>query len=464
MKRGIIYLLLVPVILVLGCSEERESLPAAPAGQETFSSEAEAEALALALVTEAGWPLEDDQEVLGAEAQCHGPHIPLCGFERSHIVGDVFHYYVEIPIGPGVYDKIGLHRVVRESRPHRPIRTSKTFFYQHGDCKDFVGMVLPGLVGETTPIDFGLAVYLAQHDVDVWGIDQSWCFVPIDETNFAFMEDWGLQWATDNLSLAMYIARFARAMTGNGLKKMNLCGYSSGVWSGYALLNQETQLPRGLRNVKGFIPVDAPFKTDDEPMRILFCEDMGIYPPQPNYYIGFNDLGQYALDDPTGMSPFEPTMTNEQFAMFCVSATIYFTPTFHYNAALYDPGTGLPYDLTFTNKIRLFEFLASAIIWQPVTWFLDCDKLVCDEEDVPFDDYLSEIDVPILDVTAAGGFGELMYYSSGLTSSHDVSSLLVRMLSVGEEDMDFAHIDIFTATDAPSLVFQPILEWIEAHD
>lgn len=64
-------------------------------------------------------------------------------------------------------------RVVKERRPGRPIHTHKSIFMQHGSSKDFVGMWLPGLTSETTPDDFGMGVYLAQHGVDVWGIDQS---------------------------------------------------------------------------------------------------------------------------------------------------------------------------------------------------------------------------------------------------------------------------------------------------
>jgi len=461
MYRWIVFSLLAAMLLVAGCSEERGSAPLAPGDRGELGAGSDAEALAWALVREAGWPIDEDLALTQPDPQCHGQHGPLLNFERTQLVGDVFHYYVEIPTGAGMYDKIGLHRVVRESRPYRPIHTRKSVFYQHGDCKDFVGMVLPGLVGPTTPIDFGMAVYLAQNDVDVWGIDQSWCFVPLEETEFGFMTDWNLQFAVDNLDLGLSVARFTRAVTGNGMRKMNLCGYSSGVWTSYALLNQETQTPRGLRNVGGFIPVDAPNKTDDEDLRELFCADAQWWPPQPQWTFGFMELGLYALSDPGGHF-FDPNLTNEQFALYQVAVPMFFNPGFHYNAGVFDEEE-IPYDLQYTDKIRLFEFLASAIIWQPTAFMRDYDRVVCNEEDVPYDDYLSEITVPIYDVTCAGGFRQYMFYAATLTGSQDVSQLLVRLHPEGEEGRDFGHIDLFSANDAPFLVWQPILEWIEGH-
>ena len=297
MKRSVIYLLLISVLLFAGCAEEREHAPLTPAVQDGITDGPDAQALAWALVREAGWPVEAAEDLPQPDPECHGTPVPHVTFERTPLVGDIVHYYAEIPIGPGFYDKVGLHRVVRESHPNRPIHTRKALFYQHGDAKNFVGCVLPGLLDPSTPLDFGFAVYLAQHDVDVWGIDQPWCFVPIEETNFEFMTDWGLQWALDNLSLGMSVARFSRAATGNGNRKMNLCGYSAGVWTGYALLNQETQIPRGQRNVGGFIPVDGVYKTDYEYLREFFCESVPTWPTTPQFYVGFNDLGRMALDD-----------------------------------------------------------------------------------------------------------------------------------------------------------------------
>ena len=54
----------------------------------------------------------------------------------------------------------------------------------------------------------------------------------------------------------MAIARLARYLTGSGLDKMMLAGYSSGVATGFAALNTETQVRSGARNIKGFISID----------------------------------------------------------------------------------------------------------------------------------------------------------------------------------------------------------------
>ena len=44
---------------------------------------------------------------------------------------------------------------------------------------------------------------------------------------------------------------------------MLLLGYSSGAATGYAYLNQETRMPYGLRQVKGFIAADLGVRSDD---------------------------------------------------------------------------------------------------------------------------------------------------------------------------------------------------------
>jgi hypothetical protein len=106
-----------------------------------------------------------------------------------------------------------------------------------------------------------LAVYLAQRNVDVWGIDQAWTLVPVSETNFDFMKDWGMQRQVEDLSAGIEVARRLRAITGNGYEPMLLMGWSSGATTGFALLNHETRLPAAKRKIRAFIPVDQPARS-----------------------------------------------------------------------------------------------------------------------------------------------------------------------------------------------------------
>jgi hypothetical protein len=123
MRKFLGLLLLVTALLTFSCSEEQA--PVTPAPQDDGALETAAQALAWSLVSEAGWPVAEDDESVQMLAQCHNPHVPISGFDRTPIAGDIVHYSIRIQTGPGEYDQIGIHRVVRESRPYRPIRTRK---------------------------------------------------------------------------------------------------------------------------------------------------------------------------------------------------------------------------------------------------------------------------------------------------------------------------------------------------
>jgi hypothetical protein len=53
-------------------------------------------------------------------------------------------------------------------------------------------------------------------------------------------------------------------------------------------------------------------------------------------------------------------------------------------------------------------------------------------------------------------------YEATLASmtSAEISQLTIALYPPDESELDFAHIDLFTAENAPMLVWQPILDWI----
>ena len=109
-------------------------------------------------------------------------------FARSYIVDDVFAYAVLLKVGPGDHDLIRLHRVVREKTPSQPIISHRPVFLLHGGTVDFRTTFL----GRTVHADAderSLAVFLAQRNLDVWGLDMRWALIPASTTDFAFMQD-----------------------------------------------------------------------------------------------------------------------------------------------------------------------------------------------------------------------------------------------------------------------------------
>ena len=197
MKSRMMWFVCVLLLVSFAACERDTGLEPDPAASDGDTTAA-ADAAAFDLATLAGWELADD--VTDKDGLC-----VVLNFEREIIVGNIAHYSAQVQVGPGEYDRIGIHRVVKERRPYQPMKTHRNVFLQHGDLKDFAGIFLPGQYSPNLPDDFGVAVFLAQHDVDVWGIDQNWNLVPGDETDFSFMANWGLQNQVDNLHFALAV-------------------------------------------------------------------------------------------------------------------------------------------------------------------------------------------------------------------------------------------------------------------
>src|SRR6185295_3422834 len=151
------------------------------------------------------------------------PGSPVSAIERRALTADVAEYFFKVRVGSGPYDEIGVHRVVKEKAPNVPARAAKAVFLAPGD---------------------------------VWGIDYRWTFVPASVTDLSLMQSWGIEQDARDLGVAIGVARITRALTGSGAGKIFLLGWSRGGQIGYVYLNGETQLPPGLRQVRGFVPVD----------------------------------------------------------------------------------------------------------------------------------------------------------------------------------------------------------------
>jgi hypothetical protein len=414
------------------------------------------------LVTRSEWPVENEPAI--GEVTPRG--IGINGYNREVVAEDIVHYTYTIGVGPGPYNRIGIHRVVRELSPNRPVKTDQALFYQHGDAKNFVGMMLPGLNSPTTPDDFGMAVFLARNGVDVWGIDQAWNLLPDDITDFAFMADWGLQKQQEDLRTAMAIARLARYLTGSGLDKMILAGYSSGVATGFAALNAETQVRAGGRNIKGYIPIDLPIKTDIAELQEVFESeyyrtqeilDNGDYED----FISFRMMGQMARNNPNDESPVFPGFTNLQAALFIGAGPIFGSTHVHYLAGVWEDD--FPAGFQFLTNEQWFDFMEAAPLYEPALFINDYSVLMTEIKDSPFDDHFAEINVPILNFAGAGGMGRLTEYGISRIGSADVTHHIVQLYPTDEALFDFGHIDIFIANNAPDVAWPAILEWINAH-
>ncbi len=123
----------------------------------------------------------------------------------------------------------------------------------------------------------------------------------------------------------------------------------------------------------------------------------------------------------------------------------------------------LPAGLQYTSVPGYIDFLQGASPYDPTRFVYEVAEISCGEVDTPFDDNLAAIEVPVLGIGAAGGEGEGVFHTFSLLGSSDVTTVLVQLHPDGDEALDFGHVDIWTAENAPGLVWQPILDWIGGH-
>ena len=417
-------------------------------------------ALALPIAADAGGPPADPFQVVHSD--------------RTQLADDLAHYRYDVAMGPGEYDVVRIHRIVREKRPNKPVSTRDAVMLLPGSPNSFEGIFMAPMVTGVSGPDHSIVIFLAKNDIDVWGMDYGWALVAPDETDFEFMGQWGLGKDVTHAAAALSFARSIRVGTGQGNGRLHLLGLSYGGQVAYPLVGEETLQPPGLRNVKGMIVLDIGVKLADEADRGFYCAmaeiDQALLESDPpssyanDVGFGFQVLAYLASFAPDDESPFFAPLTNWQAALFLGASTELVTGQPWHLVGGYLDEYGIPSGLRFTDDQLWVGAMGTAFPARyPRRTDVDTDRLLCGEFDTPFDDHFAQITVPILHVGAKGGFGPSAYASTTLTASRDVTTITVQRLSDAEESMDFGHVDTVLGREAETLVWRPILDWIMAH-
>ncbi len=391
--------------------------------------------------------------------------------KRSMLSSDIAHYQILVRLGNGPYDIVRIHRVVREARRYRPVRTSGNVFMVHGSSQDFDDIFLrPGV---DTPDEQNSSPYfLASQNIDVWGIDLGWTMVPLETTDFSSFQDWGTTKDTGHVMKSMAIARLVRGLTRQGFGRMNLLGFSYGGYLAYSAAIKETQQHWILRDIKGIIPTDWAmlYAPEDDEYRRNICNNGraaeenyldGVY--QTSNGAAFAAVGEAALSEPTGDSPFAPGLTNYQFAIVAAAlpGPSPQAPNWHFLGGEFDGQT--PTGLLYTDTERWFKLLVSLAPHQPTYNAVEGFSKFCEENVATIEEQLGELRIPILYLGAAGGFGEQGVYSTSVTRSKDVSIHIASKQPDELRAIDYGHADIFMADDAAQMVWEPLRNWLVNH-
>lgn len=417
--------------------------------------------------------------------------------ERRQLVGNIYEYTWTFSVSPyGEFDKIGIHRVVKETYPWKPIIASRAVMMVHGDATSFRGSFLPSKVSNRVATDYSLAIFLAQYNIDVWGIDLRWTFVPDlkpgtdipfcnTSADCTFMKNWDTNLHLGDIKTAVGFARQQRNSTGSGYGKIFMLGHSRGGMYTYAYANQETQLADSSRDLKGIIPVDIAYKFDpvnNNDLRRNACTRYNTL--RPLYYQGIyfthdaadlKGLAYLARYNPNGHD-IDPNLTNKQVALLAMTATYAtatpelpsFTPYYHYLAGTFDQ-VGIPTGLQFANFDYIVDIALSSATpsFQSLGEQTDGEGIMCwvGSWNPSWDGYLSQIKIPVYYVGAGGGFGEYGKYTLTLLGSTDKRSLIVHTSS--SSALDYGHVDLLWADHwlygARNTAWIPIYIWIIGH-
>jgi pimeloyl-ACP methyl ester carboxylesterase len=374
---------------------------------------------------------------------------------RTQIAGDIYHYRYIVPVGTGPNAQLHVHRIVREDAPNSPIKTKDAIALMHGDFATFTSNFLP------------MATWLADEDIDVWGIDRRWTQQPRFGPDLTGFDEMGLDQELADIDTALAFVRAQR----HGNAGVTLAGFSRGGQLAYYYASREALRPPGLRHVKGLVSLDvyASLAEHETELRQFYCQSaadeyQALADGLTNIYNVFQlTLGLHYLQDPTAPSPWDDVRNRREMMLWLVGQTYAFfpaTPVYHLNGPVLDE-TGTVTGLRFSSELDVANWLAASAPHQSMRESADTDAILCG--DTSFDVPLSRIDIPLLSIAAAGGYGERANHSAAQVGSNDVQTIVIRQLPVEREAEDYGHADLLFASDAPTLAWEPLLTWLRAH-
>jgi len=355
----------------------------------------------------------------------------------------------------GDYDKIGLHRVVREG-----IKPQGVVFLLPGTWSN--GEQLTSNPPEdwwTADEDHSFALFLANRNFDVYAIDYRTHFVPIYFTleQLSFMGDWGWDAWIGDIKKAVDLAKEV-----SNVKKLFIAGDSFGgsAAMNYASLYWEEDLKGILLRDGGTGAKYPELVTNTFNLPAMIAWMMSTY----NYYSevggaqGSIFIMQYADENPTANAtnpftgdPLEPTINPftglpwvniQEWAAFAIYMAWGPGAVSNIYGGYGDPAVMIHIDATFDRYWPTRLSLESAAI-------SDWDN--CPYVSYDFDDYYHEIDVPLLAFTSEL-FGSVYW--------GDFVHWITNPDFTGYNLTGYGHLDVYSGEFSKDEVSQPTYEWL----
>jgi len=403
-------------------------------------------------------------------------HIELISVESRRLVDDIYEFTFAFKVGEGEFDKIGIHWVTKKFwHKHKPLRKKKkdALMMVPGASLDFRTNFLMSSqtqIAQDIPPNHSLAVYLAERNYDVWGIDFRYSFVPdnitIDGTDVPycyatgceFMQEWDMPMYIDDLRKAVIFARIVRSFVYGDHDKIYMLGHSDGAAFTYAYAGEY-----GNMHLKGIIPMDVAYKFDPAEEELIdnACHEYKITKKMIRKGIFYDDeaavfkyIAVLAFQDPDVESEIIKGMTNKQALLLSLTAT-YMLDAY---APCYHIFTGNLSGLYYTDYNYTLDTIFSMDSFNSLNQILEIYGIWCSDDISEYDDHIADINVPVLYVGAEGGFGVYGVYTTQLieeSGNDDVSSCIVP---------DYGHADLTYAYGADDTAWSTIYDWLEEHN
>ncbi len=354
-------------------------------------------------------------------------------------INDIKELFKTIQVGPGEFDKIGIHRLTKDIC----------------GCSNHTIVMIPGSNSDFDTSFFKMARFLASKDIDVWGIDFRYSFVPNDidsnpyclATDCSFFRNQNTDLHISDLDI---IVKMAQLTAKNG--KVFLLGFSQGAYFAY----RYASIQSNQSGLKGIIPVDIAYNIDPVNTEIIANARLDVIARQAKIANGiyYEDVltekfiaGQSA-QDPDGPSPVVPGLTNKQAFLFALTTT-YQLPGFHITDFRYNQGTpaGLvhtDYNLMITQTEKLNSFQSILLLTENIQQYIEPTPLI------------PNVTVPIFHVSAEFGFGSFGLYTPNQIGvfNNDVTNCMIP---------NYGHADLIYSNTADIDVWNKICKWIKKH-
>ncbi|AKB50326.1 hypothetical protein MSBRW_1073 [Methanosarcina barkeri str. Wiesmoor] len=310
-------------------------------------------------------------------------------------------YKLKIKVGTGEYDYIVLTNYVKEKSA-----------WSTDQNKNLI--ILPGQA-LTESFYSDMAIYYAQQGYSTYILDRRETNVPVNETDFSYMENWTIDSYLNDTYNGIAVSRIHTAFLSNKTVEdieVTAIGHSHGalILTAYGASKYNDLV---LGSVNRMVSIDIIIKYEpkySELIRAQAQEFDTIFRCMENrIYNGSNmaammQIASLALTDPDRESIFQPDLTNRQFFRLMATQTHAlnenpYTPNYHYWSGDLD---GLYY--VDENKLLNLTLTGGAVPYAPKHLDLYMAGLMGNVEGYEID--FSRINSPVLYIGLGGGFSD----------------------------------------------------------